>query len=219
MPLIEIITPLHKSTRRDYIGRMVNDKVRCSELARQYGVDFWDGDRSTGYGGYRYDGRWRPVAERIAAHYGLKPGSRVLDVGCGKGFLLYELTQVVPGVEVAGFDVSRYAIEHAKEEIRDRLYVARAEDPYAYPDGHFDLVLSIMTLFNLVLPDLHAALKEIERVGRNKFVVMESYRSVAELFNLQCWALTCETFLRPEAWEWMFNQAGYTGDYEFAFFE
>ncbi|MAG68824.1 MAG: hypothetical protein CL471_00770 [Acidobacteria bacterium] len=119
MTEIDFLGSLHSGTKRDYLGRVnERDKAECAELAKRWDRDYWDGDRATGYGGMRYDGRWRPVAEKMAAHYGIKPGYRILDVGCGKGFLLYEFTQVVPGVEVAGIDISDYAIEHAKEEVK-----------------------------------------------------------------------------------------------------
>ncbi len=217
--LLEIITPLHTRTRRDYLGRMTDDKVHCSHIAREYGRDFWDGDRRYGYGGYRYDGRWAPVARALADAYDLPGDACILDVGCGKAHLLYELGQILPDATVTGFDVSGYAVEHGKEEIRDRLFVHKAEDPHPFEDNHFDLVISLMTLHNLGLPALERALAEIERVGKNKFIAVESYRTVEELFNLQCWALTCESFLRPEEWVWLFDRVGYTGDYEFAFFD
>jgi len=118
MAYVDFIMKLHKSTKRNYLERVVeHDKAECAEVAIQYGKDYWDGDRKYGYGGFYYDGRWRPVAEEIAKHYGLKPGDKILDVGCGKGFLLYEFTQVIPGVEVAGIDISQYAIDNAKEEV------------------------------------------------------------------------------------------------------
>lgn len=217
--LIEIITPLHTRTARDYVGRMMDEKVHCSEISREYGRDYWDGDRRYGYGGYRYDGRWAPVARRIIDLYQLPPNARILDVGCGKAHLLYELSRALPEAEVAGFDISSHAIETSPEPIRDRLFVHKAEAPYPFEDRRFDLVISLMTLHNLPLPALASALSEIERVGIRQYVAAESYRTVEELFNLQCWALTCESFLRPDEWLWMFEQAGYTGDYEFAFFE
>lgn len=217
--LVEIITPLHTRTRRDYIGRMTDEKVRRSSVARAYGRDYWDGDRRYGYGGYRYDGRWEPVARRIAEIYALADDASILDVGCGKAHLLYELSRVLPRAEVTGFDMSPYAIRTSKSEIRDRLFIHKAQEPYPFRDGQFDLVISVMTLHNLPLPELAAALAEIERVGEREFVAVESYRSVEELFNLQCWALTCESFLRPEEWVWLFQKVGYTGDYEFVFFE
>lgn len=217
--LLEIIAPLHARAHRDYVGRMTDEKVRCSETAREYGRDYWDGDRRYGYGGYRYDGRWEPVARRIAESYALPGNARILDVGCGKAHLLYELSRVLPNALVTGFDVSPYAIHTSKKEVRHRLFVHKAEEPYPFRDGQFALAISLMTLHNLPLPQLAQALAEIERVGVRKFVAVESYRSVEELFNLQCWALTCESFFRPEEWVWLFNKLGYTGDYEFLFFQ
>jgi len=198
---------------------MQDAKVECSEIARRYGRDYWDGDRRYGYGGYRYDGRWRAVAERLIQTYGLADGARILDVGCGKAFLLYELKQLLPQAEVTGFDASEYAIKNAKPEISDRLFRHQAETTFPFADKTFDLVVSLTTLHNLELPELKAALDEIERVGKRAYVVVESYRSVQELFNLQCWALTCEAFFRPREWVWLFNAFGYSGDYEFIFFE
>ena len=217
--LLDIVTPLHKRTKRDYIGRMTDHKVECMKTARKYGPEFWDGDRRFGYGGYRYDGRWKPVAEKMIQRYALGPGASVLDVGCGKGYLLYELSALLPGARLAGFDISDYAVDQAKPEVRDMLFVHRAEHEFPFEDDSFDLVISLTTLHNLEPFDLEQSLGEIERVGRAGYVLVESFRSDAELFNLQCWALTCRTFLSPAGWEWLFAKSGYAGDFEFIYFE
>ena len=217
--LLNIVTPLHTATKRDFLGRMQDDKIACMQVAREYGKDFWDGDRRYGYGGYRYDGRWAPVAERLIEQYDLQRNASILDVGCGKGYLLYELKKLLPDARVAGFDISAYAIDNAKEELRGDLFAHRAQDPYPIENGEFDLVISLATLHNLAVQDLKVALQEIERVGKNAYLVVESFRSEAELFNLQCWALTCEAFHRPESWVWLFDEWGYRGDYEFIYFE
>ncbi|MDP6978761.1 MAG: class I SAM-dependent methyltransferase [Myxococcota bacterium] len=199
---------------------MNDDKVACMKVAREYGFDYWDGDRRFGYGGYRYDGRWKPVAERIIEEYALpQRGARILDMGCGKAHLLYELDKLLEDAEVVGCDVSEHALEEVPVEIRSKCFLQRAQDPYPFVDDAFDLVISVGTLHNLTLPELSSALGEIERVGKQKFVLVESYRDEAELFNLQCWALTCESFLRPEEWRFAFDTFGYTGDYEFIYFE
>ena len=220
MNYVDFLSPLHKKTQRDYLAR-VNEfpKAEAARVAKRFGREYWDGDRRTGYGGYHYDGRWRPVAEQIASHYGIQPGDRVLDVGCGKGFLLYDLSQAVPGLELAGIDISAYALEHAKEEVRDWLQLASATE-LPFEDDSFDLVLSINTLHNLYIYDLDRALREIERVSRrHKYVVVESYRNEGEKANLLYWQLTCETFFMPEEWEWWFERCGYTGDHSFIYFQ
>jgi protein-L-isoaspartate(D-aspartate) O-methyltransferase len=217
---IDFISSLHKKTQRDYLAR-VNEipKAEAATLAKQWGKDYWDGDRKHGYGGMRYDGRWRPVAERLAAHYELKPGQHVLDIGCGKGFLLYELTQAVPGLKVTGFDISNYAAEHAKEEIKPFVQVGHAKS-LPFPDHHFDLVISLNTLHNLYCYELDSALREMQRVTRkNAYLVVESYRNEEEKANLLYWQLTCESFCTPEEWEWWFRQTGYTGDHSFIYFD
>lgn len=220
MALIDFVSLVHKSTKRDYLGR-VNEfpKARAAELAKNWDYDYWDGDRKTGYGGMRYDGRWQKVAQAMVDHYQLKPGDKILDVGCGKGFLLYDFTQVLPGLEVSGIDISSYAIKHAKPEIKDRLQLGSAKAlPFA--NNEFDLVISITTLHNLYCYDLFDALKEIERVGKtNKYICVESYRNEDEKANLLYWQLTCESFCTPAEWEWWFQQTGYTGDYSFIYFE
>lgn len=216
---LEIITTLHKKATRDYLGRMKDDKVECSKVARKYGKDFWDGDRKYGYGGYKYDGRWKTIAKAFIETYGLSEKASILDVGCGKGYLLYELKKLLPDSRIAGFDISEYAIENSKDEIKKHLFVHDAKEPFPYSDNEFDLVISGMTIYNLPIYDFKNALREIERVGKNKYISIESYRNVEELFNLQCWALTCELFFRPEEWVWLFGEFGYTGDYEFIYFE
>lgn len=217
--LLEVVTPLHKKTKRDYIGRMTDNKVECMNVARRYDKDFWDGDRRYGYGGYKYDGRWKAVAEKLIEIYNLKNDAKILDVGCGKGFLLYEFKKLLPDCHITGYDISKYAIKNAKEEVRQHVREHRAQDPYPFADKNFDLVLSLTTLYNLRISELKPAIKEIERVGKNKYITLESYRNAGELFNLQCWALTCEVFLMPEDWVWLFNEFGYKGDYEFIYFE
>lgn len=221
MAEIDFLGTLHTRTKRDYIARVVeHDKAECATIAKRWGEEYWDGSRQYGYGGYRYDGRWRPVAEAMACHYGLKPGDRILDVGCGKAHLLYEFTQTVPGVEVVGLDVSAYGIANAKEEVRPFLYEGTASR-LPFEDASFDFVLSLNTLHNLLLPDLFAAFGEINRVGRGprKYVLIESYRNEREKVNLLYWQLTCESFFTPAEWRWIHEQCGYDGDHGFIYFE
>lgn len=223
MACIDFLSVVHKSTIRDYLAR-VNDpdfpKAKAAELAKKWDFDYWDGDRRINYGGYRYmEGRWEKVARVMADHYGLKAGDRILDIGCGKGFLLFDFTKVVPGIEVTGIDISEYAIRDSKEEVRDRLQVGNATE-LPFPDNSFDFVFSLNAMHNLHCYDLDKALREMERVGKeHKYLCVESYRNEIEKANLLYWQVTCEAFNTPEEWEWWFKQTCYTGDHSFIYFE
>ncbi len=217
--LLEIVTSLHQSSKRDCLARMLDDKVACMKIAKQYESDYWDGDRKYGYGGYKYmPGRWKPVAEALIETYGLTSKSKVLDIGCGKGFLLYEMKLLLPDLDITGLDNSQYGLENAKDEIKSYLQRARAQDSSYFEVNAFDLVISLGTLHNLRLFDLKKALIEMNRVAKQQYMMVESYRNEQELFNLQCWALTCESFFDTDEWIWLFKEFGYSGDYEFIYF-
>lgn len=222
MAYIDFMSPLHKSTKRDYLAR-VNDpdfpKARAAALAKKWGFDYWDGDRRINYGGYSYmPGRWEPVARMMIEHYGLKPGHKVLDVGCGKGFQMYELSRALPGLDVHGLDISDYAIENAHPAIRHLIRKGCASS-LPFGDKEFDLVISINTLHNLHNKKLDCALRELSRVGNSQYLCVESYRDEVEKANLLYWQVTCEQFNSPEDWHWWFAHTRYAGDFSFIFFE
>tara|TARA_B100000989_G_C19471690_1_gene440996 strand:- start:127 stop:792 length:666 start_codon:yes stop_codon:yes gene_type:complete len=218
--ILDIVTSLHQSTKRNYLERMNDDKINCMLKAKEYEYDYWDGDRRFGYGGYKYiPGRWKPVAEKLIEIYSLTNQSSVLDVGCGKGYLLYELKLLLPNLKISGFDISKHGINDSFELIKKDLFLHKAQDELPYKDKEFDLVISLGCLHNLKVFELKSSLKEIQRVGKNGYVMLESFRNEKELFNLQCWALTCESFFSKDEWIWLYNHFGYTGDYEFIYFE
>lgn len=218
--IVNFVTPLHQATQRDYVARMNDEKVKCMKKAKEYEYDYWDGDRRYGYGGYKFiPGRWKPVAEKLINEYSLTNQSKVLDVGCGKAFLLKELKLLLPELDVVGIDISEHGLNNAPLELRDSLMRQKAQDKYPFKDNEFDLVISLGCLHNLQIFDLQKALSEIERVGKNGYVMLESYRNEEELFNLQCWALTCESFFDMDEWIWIYKHFGYSGDYEFIYFE
>ena len=217
--LVNITTALHESSNREYLPRMVDDKVNCMKIAKQYGKDYWDGDRRYGYGGYNYmPGRWKPVAEKLINIYKLTSGSKVLDMGCGKAYLLYEMKLLIPDLDITGLDYSDYGLENAKDEMKPFIYKHKAEVKLPYENKEFNLVISLGTFHNLRIPELKIALSEMERVGKRRYLMLESYRNEEELFNLQCWALTAESFFDKDEWIWLYKHFGYTGDYEFIYF-
>lgn len=212
------IQSLHNSTVRDYLGRMIDEKVEAMSKARLYDYDYWDGDRRYGYGGYKYiPGRWQEMAAQIIRDYALTSKSKILDVGSGRGFLLFELQKLLPGVEIHGLDISSYAINSSHPELEARMINGNASK-LDFEDKYFDFTLSVNTLHNLKLSECISALGELERVSDQKYVVVESYRNLQELFNLQCWALTANLILSVEDWLHLFELSGYSGDYEWIFF-
>ena len=183
------------------------------EIAKRFGREYFDGDRGQGYGGYRYDGRWVPIAERMRDFYGLVAGDLILDVGCAKGFLLHDFRAVIPGVHVAGLDLSAYAVERAMDDVRPFVLVGSA-DALPFADKSFDLVVSINTVHNLERDRCVLAISEMERVSRRfRYLQVDSYRSEQERENFERWQLTAVTYFDPAGWRRVFEQAGYTGDY------
>jgi ubiquinone/menaquinone biosynthesis C-methylase UbiE len=182
-------------------------------IAKQFGKEFFDGSRNTGYGGYRYDGRWKPVVQRFIKHYDLNNESRILDVGCGKGFMLHDFKEALPGATLAGIDISEYAIENGMESVKPVLKVANAKKlPYA--DKSFDLVIAINTLHNLKGEELNDALRELERVScKHKYMINDAYGNEEEKAKLKKWNLTAQTILHHREWEKLFAEVGYKGDY------
>jgi ubiquinone/menaquinone biosynthesis C-methylase UbiE len=213
------IQKLHSSTSRDYLSRMNDNKVEAMKIAREYDFDYWDGDRRYGYGGYRYiAGRWKDFAASLIQDYKLTNDSRILDIGMGKGYLLYEVQLLLPNIEIFGLDISSYAIQNRHPELKGEFRIQEASK-LDFEDNYFDLTFSINTLHNLKLKDCVLALSEMNRVSSSQYVVVESFRNEREFFNLQCWALTANLLLSVEDWKTVFNQSGYKGDYEWIFFE
>jgi len=193
-------------------GDQITEEHR--RIARKFGKDFFDGDRLIGYGGYGYHSRfWTETVKRFRDHYGLAPDARILDIGCAKGPMLYDFKLLMPEAEVAGLDISEYAIENAMDEIKPFVRVGNAKD-LPYPDDSFDLVISINTVHNLPLEECKQALQEIERVSRgHSFLFVDAYRSEAERSAMISWNLTALTHMYVEEWEELFAGVGYTGDY------
>jgi ubiquinone/menaquinone biosynthesis C-methylase UbiE len=203
----------HPAAKRDYDKRAAEKTPEVIRLAKQFGKDFFDGDRKCGYGGYKYDSRWKAVIERMRLHYNLPDTAAVLDIGCGKGFMLHDFKEIMPNCSVAGIDVSEYSIENAMSTVKPFLKVASAEK-LPYPENSFDLVIAVNSIHNLPLGACKTALKEIERVSKaNSFITVDAWRNEEERVNLMKWVLTAETYMHVDDWENLFPQIGFTGDY------
>ena len=220
MALKKIVTQIHEKTKRNYLGRMVLEKKKNMKISKKYDYHYWDGNRKYGYGGFKYiPGRLTSIAKKLIKTYKLKNNSKILDVGCGKGFLLFEIKKLLPRISVTGFDVSHYAIKNSKKEIKENLFKFDLRKKLPFKNKEFDLVIAINVLHNFKNYELFKILPNLDKIAKKKFLVVESYRNENELFNLQCWALTCETFLSKKEWEWMFKYFGYNGDFEFIYFK
>jgi len=212
MAEIDLLRSLPK-TKRNIHQRVAAKDPAVIAIAKQYGEMYWDGPREYGYGGYRYDGRWRTVARDIISHFGLKPSMRVLDVGCGKGFLVKDLMLECPGLEAFGLDISEYALNHCEREVIGRLHLGTAEK-LPFPDCSFDCVISLNTVHNFVRKSAVRVMKEIQRLSGGKaFVQVDSYHTPEQKKIFESWVLTAEFYDYPAGWIKVFEEAGYLGDY------
>lgn len=212
MPEINLLSE-QKKTVRDYDKRAREKTPEIVAIAKRFDKEFFDGPRDRGYGGYRYDGRWKDVARRMRDHYKLPETAAILDVGCAKGFLLHDFKELMPNCTVAGVDVSEYAIENAMPSVKSFLRVASGER-LPYPDKSFDLVISINSIHNLPPERLKNALREIERVSRkHSYITVDAWRNEQERVQLCKWVLTAESMFHVEDWRKIFAEVGYTGDY------
>jgi SAM-dependent methyltransferase len=204
----------YPQSKREVDDRGASKTEADRELARKFGREFFDGDRSHGYGGFNYSPRfWQPVVPTFQAHWGLTSESSVLDVGCAKGFMIHDLAELIPGIDVRGIDVSEYAVQNAIEDMRQYVRVGTAED-LPFPDDSFDVVISITTVHNLERAYLIRSLQEIERVARQgSFITVDAYRDEDEARRMRAWNLTARTVLHVDEWRDLFAEAGYTGDY------
>ena len=201
-------------TKRDVNQRLEEKTEEHRKIARQFGKDFFDGDRNVGYGGFYYNPRfWGPVIPSFQKHWNLKAGDRILDVGCAKGFMLYDMKRLIPGLEVCGVDISEYAIANAHEDVKGFLSVASC-DELPFDDNSFDVVISITTVHNMDYAGCIRSFREIERVARRgSFITVDAWKNEEEKKRMEAWNLTAQTVLHTEQWRELFIKAGYTGDY------
>jgi len=210
---IDILVNYPKA-QRDLSARLESKSEETRAIGRRFGFDYFDGDRNYGYGGFNYHEKfWQPVIPTIIENYHLEDSSSVLDVGCAKGFFLYDLKQALPNISIKGIDISEYAIENAKMEVKEYLEVASATK-LPFKNDSFDFVISINTVHNLNREDCAVSLQEIERVsGGNSFITVDAYRNDEEKARMEAWNLTALTMMSVDEWKSFFLEVGYTGDF------
>ncbi len=223
MKEIDFMSVFHNSSNRDYYARINNPEMpkhKAAELAKRWDFDYWDGDRSINYGGYKYiPGRWKPLAQNFIDYYGLNSNSKILDIGCGKGFLMYEIHLLNPNINIKGLDISKYAIDNSKVEISKNIIEGSASK-LPFDSNEFDFVFSINTLHCLEIHDLFSAISEINRVKKdNSYICVESYTNEFQKQNLLYWQVTCESFYSKKEWLWIYDKLNYNGDYSFIYFD
>tara|TARA_B100001250_G_C19809032_1_gene794879 strand:+ start:67 stop:732 length:666 start_codon:yes stop_codon:yes gene_type:complete len=216
--LVKIITKNHKKTKRNYVARMNLSKPKIMQVSKKYSYDYWDGNRKYGYGGYYYDGRWESIAKKLIRKYSLNRKSKILDIGCGKGFLVFELSKILKSKNINGIDISKYAIRNSPNEIKKQLKYFDARKRFKYKKKKYDLVISINLIHNFKINEVEGFLKNIVQISKNSYITTESYRNEKELFNLQCWALTADSFFSKDEWEWILKSNNYNRDYELIYF-
>tara|TARA_B100001175_G_scaffold314786_1_gene324837 strand:+ start:9288 stop:9947 length:660 start_codon:yes stop_codon:yes gene_type:complete len=204
----------YPKSKRDLSTRALKKTDEVRNIARKFGAEFFDGDRMYGYGGFYYNSKyWEKTVKDFKDYWKLNSETTLLDVGCGKGFMLYDLINEVPGIKVKGIDVSHYAIENSKPEVKDYLEVANAKS-LPYEDKSFDVVLSINTIHNLDKSECEMALKEITRVSKyHSFITVDAFRNEEEKKRMYDWNLTAKTIMSVEEWKVFFSECDYKGDY------
>lgn len=204
----------YPQTKRNVEDRGATKTDEHRAIARKFGKDFFDGSRDVGYGGFNYFPRfWEPVVPTFQEHWDMKAGDSVLDVGCAKGFMLYDMQRLIPGLEVRGIDISEYAIENGHPPVKDLLSVASCDD-LPFEDNSFDVVISVTTVHNMDYEGCIRTLQEIERVSRRgSFITVDAYIDDAQKKRMEAWNLTAKTVLHVDEWKEMFDKAGYSGDY------
>lgn len=213
MPELNLLTKYPKTKRA--IDERAETRTREDiAIAKKFGREYFDGTRNQGYGGFSYHPKfWSGVVNDFIEHYNLKNGSYILDVGCSKGFMLYDFLTALPGLNVRGIDISEYAIQNALPQIRPFLHVGNANDLSMFKDNEFDPVISINTIHNLKLEECKKSLKEIQRVGQNAYITVDAWRNDEEKVKMNKWNLTAETFMHIDDWKKLFKEVGYEGDY------
>ena len=205
---------LYPKRKRDTQERARTKTKEQKEVALKFGWEYFD-KKGICYDGYIYDGRWMPIVKQFIDYYGLKPGDKIVDVGCAKGYMLYDFLHVMPSLSLAGIDISEYAINCSPPEVKPFVQLGNAKNMYMFPDNYFDLVISITTIHSFpTIEETKQAVREIKRISKDHaYVVVDAYRNEEEKIRMEQWQIAGHFVLSVDEWKELFNEVGYTGDY------
>lgn len=198
--------------------RIFVSKNKRKEL-QKFGKEYFDGKRIHGYGGYYYDKKFfSRIAKELVNHYKLTNNSRVLDIGCAKGFLMHDIKSFIPRAEILGLDISKYCKINALEDQKKNIKVGCCSE-LPYKNDYFDLVISISTIHNLNKTGIKKSLREINRVSKKRsFIRVKAYRNHIEKKFIDDWNLVAKSNLSIDEWKKIFQVTKYKGDYDFSNF-
>jgi ubiquinone/menaquinone biosynthesis C-methylase UbiE len=187
------------------------DKILSWKIDKEY----FDGTREQGYGGYKYDGRWSTVADDFIKYYNLNNKSRILEIGCAKGFLLKEFKNKIKNCELLGMDISSYAVSTSHKDVRAKIIIGNAIE-LPFENKSFDLIICINTLHNILdSKNVKSAIKEMNRVSaKNIFISVGAFRNQKERKNLDKWAVLSTTYMHTSEWLKLFKAIKYKGDHQ-----
>lgn len=213
MSEINLLDKYPKSKRKlDERNKLATQEDKLK--AQKFDIEYFDGDRFSGYGGYHYNPKfWVETVKKFKEYYNLDNNSKILDVGCAKGFMIYDFKNLLPDADLLGLDISKYALDNCKDEVKHLLKLGNAKE-LPFEDNTFDLVISINTIHNLDLENCKKAIKEISRVSKKfSFLTVDAWRTEKERENLMKWNLTAKTYMHTDEWKALFSNLNYKGDY------
>tara|TARA_A100000164_G_C21637941_1_gene644434 strand:- start:111 stop:770 length:660 start_codon:yes stop_codon:yes gene_type:complete len=196
------------------VNRVVSRKLKNKFIAWKLDEQYYDGDRNNGYGGFSYDGRWLNLLPKFIKRYNLNNNSKILDLGCKKGFIMKDLKILLPRAKVYGIEDHLYPIKNAEKEIKKNIIFSNY---YKIPfkKNYFDLIIGFSSIYKYNFIDVVKTIKEINRVSKNSFFTVASYSNKKDKELFDKWTLLGTTILQKKEWKQLFKILNYKGDYYF----
>jgi len=206
-----------------YFKKKINRKkitktrnIRNKFLAWKLDKNYYDGYRQNGYGGFKYDARWKRLLPKLIKKYKLTKKSKVLEIGCKKGFLLLDLNKLLPGIKSQGIENHEYPLKKANKKIKKKLYFKDYYNLKNYKKREFDLVIAFNSIYMQNLGDTIKTISEIKRISKKSYISLASYEKKKDRDKFLDWTLLGTTILKKSEWKEIFKFIGYNGDYYFS---